>query len=538
MTKRKPKQPTLTDLLVEATWLELRSKVIDPLHVTDMVTTDQTRAEFVEGARLLRLDHFTRAGDGGTGPTPIQLAIADMLNAGHFLNGVLEPRRTTKTTSIQAVLLGRCTYREDYQVGWTLATTGAKAAERFKKDIVAPVSRLYPVLKSAPFHVNVGKGTEHLAWPNGSWLNVYAPNSDGFRGGGFDFGWVDEGGEAEPDLSEDLTVAVLPTMDTKPGAQFTISGTAAKYRDGNLLWDTLNDPTAGTIRHGLPDSTDPEELESWEPTEDHPKGRVRALVQQWHPGVGWTTPIEAVQRNFEKFPREKFLAEYLGVFGSEGSNVGIIPPSQWERAARDGQPPAPPKRFTLAIAIHPDGLWASIGVAWRWLDAGPDDLVSAALALDGEAVEPIERVAVGLLWHQDGVQGFANKALAFARKYKTPIIFDQLSQAAGVETETLARAVPRPQLNPATTTDVRRGATKLLKLLDEDGLVHWRAPKLDAAAGIAVKRAIGTAGGFGFGRPKGDYAADITPLEAISLAVHFLDEQRAPASMKDAITFG
>jgi hypothetical protein len=242
-----------------------------------------------------------------------------------------------------------------------------------------------------------------------------------------------------------------------------------------------------------------------------------------------------VQRNFEKFPREKFMAEYLGLFGSEGSNIGIVPPAHWERAARPGDMPRPPKRFTLAMAIHPDGLWASLAVAWKHIDQ-LDDLVSAALALDGNAAPVVEKTAVGLLHHQQGVQGFANKVLLFARKYKTPIIYDQLSQAAGVETETLSRAVPRPTLQPATTTDVRRAATKTLKLLDENNLIHWRQTQLDHAVEIAVKRAIGAAGGFGFGRPKGDYAADITPVEAMSLAIQFLDDSREPSKID--ITFG
>jgi hypothetical protein len=517
--------PTLADLQDEATWLEWRSLATPTATITNLVTTEQTRREFLEGARLLRLDTLTRAGDGGTGPTPIQLQIADMLNAGYFLNGILEPRRTTKTTSIQAVILGRCTYRDDYQVGWTLATTGAKASERFKKDIVVHVNRLYPDKKSRPFDLNVGKGTEHIEWPNGSFLNVYAPNGDGFRSGGFDFGWVDEGGEAEPDLSEDLTVAVLPTMDTKPGAQFVVSGTAAKYRGGNLLWDTLNDATAGVIRHSVPDTTDPEEMESWEPEEDHPRGRVRELIEMYHPGVGWTTPLESVKRNFEKFPREKFTMEYLGKFGAEGSNVGIVPPPHWERAARPGDLPRPPKKFALAMAIHPDGIWASLAAAWFYTDA-PDDLVSQALELAGQGVPKSERIGVGLLHHQHGVQGFANKALQISRKYKVPIIYDQLSQAAGVETEALSRATPRPVLTPATTTDVRRGATKTLKLLDEEILSHWRQAELDHAAEIAVKRNIGAAGGFGFGRPPGDYGADITGIEAVSLAVQFLGEKK------------
>ena len=531
--------PTMADLMAEDTWIEWRDRIVPALHVTELVTTEQTRAEFLEGARLLRLDHMVRAGDGGTGPTPIQLAIADMLNAGAFTNGVLEPRRTTKTTSIQAVLLGRCSLRDDYNVGWTLATTGAKASERFRKDIVTPINRLYPDPKSMPFTVNVGKGTEHIAWRNGSWFNVYAPGGDGFRSGGFDAAWVDEGGEAEPELSEDLTIAVLPTMDTKPGAQFIVSGTGAKYRGGNLLWDQLNDPDSGVIRHSVPDMIDPEELEAWEPDADHPRARVRALVEKYHPGVGWTTPIEAVKRNFDKFPREKFNMEYLGLFGSEGSNVGLIPPAQWERTTVAGALPPPPKRFALALAIHPDGLWASVGVAWHH-DEAPTDLVSEALALDGMAEEDATvRIGVGLLHHQQGTSGLANKVLALSRKYKVPIIYDQLSQSAGVEVETLSRAMPRPTLTPATTVDVRRAATKVLQGLDpeHDTIRHWRQPQLDNAVAIAVKRAIGSAGGFGFGRPKGDYAADITPIEAVSLAVHFLPEHGKKLP-KVQVTFG
>lgn len=529
-------EPTLDDLLDEANWLEYRAEVVPALHVTELVTTDRGRAEFVEGARLLRLDQPSRARfDGRLGPTPIQLAISDMLDAGHFINAILEPRRSTKTTAIECVILGRCTMREDYLVGWTLATLGSKASERFRKDIVVHVERVYPDKRNRPFKINVGKGTESIEWPNGSFLNVYAPGGDGFRSGGFDLGWVDEGGEAEPELSEDLTIAVLPTMDTKPGSQFVVSGTAAKYRGGNLLWDSLEDATAGVIKHAIPDTTDPEELESWEPSEDHPRGRVRELVMLAHPGVGWTTPIEAVKRNFEKFPREKFLAEYLGVFGSEGSNVGLITPAWWERTTLPGKLPAPPKRFTMALAIHPDGLWASIGVAWHH-DVEPDDLVSEALRLDGVLEPTGSKVAVGVLWHQQGVQGLAAKALGFARKYKVPIIYDQLSQSVGVEVETLSRAMPRPILQPATTSDVRRGATKVLKLLEDDTLRHWRQPTLDNAVAIAVKRQIGAAGGFGFGRPKGDYAADITDVESISLALQFLGDDRDPG--KVSITFG
>ncbi|HWL59298.1 MAG TPA: hypothetical protein VNQ48_00235 [Microbacteriaceae bacterium] len=538
-------QPTLLDLRDEATWLEWRSLIPEPYQATELVTTEQGRLEFLEGARLLRVDKMPRAADGLQGPTPIQLAIADMLNAGYFLNGVLEPRRTTKTTSIEAVILGRCSKREDHVAGWTLATTGQKARERFLRDIVAPINRLYPNPKRRPFDVNIGKGSESITWPNGSYLAVYAPGGDGFRSGGFDTAWVDEGGEAEPDLGADITVAVLPTMDTKPGAQFIVSGTAPSYTDGNLLWDTLTDPTAGIIRHSAPENTDPEELEAWEPDADHPRAKVRALVEQYHPGVGWTTPIESVQRNYEKFRKlgkpELFAAEYLGIPGAEGATERIIPPGPWERGALDGELPGVPAGFTLAIAIHPDGLWASVGVAWHL--EPEQDLVTEALAAAGEHVDPgPQRTAIGLLHHQAGVQGFAKQVLLLARKHRVPIIYDQASQAAGVEIETLARATPKPTIIPATTLDVRRGATKMLKLLGskpgEGTLVHYRKQaQLERAAELAIKRQIGTYGGFGFGRPKADFAADITPLEACSLALQFLDDAATPVAPADALHF-
>jgi hypothetical protein len=103
--------PELNDLLDEGTWLAWRESALVPQLVTDLLTTDETRAEFVEGARLLRLDA------NGKHIKPQQLVIADVLNFGHKFNDILVPRRGTKTTSIEAVLVGRCALREDYAVG-------------------------------------------------------------------------------------------------------------------------------------------------------------------------------------------------------------------------------------------------------------------------------------------------------------------------------------------------------------------------------------------------------------------------------------
>lgn len=525
--------PSPDELLDEATWIAYRDRALvdaPPLAITELVTTPDTRQEFVTGATLLRLwDRGKRAGDGGSGPTPIQLLIADVLNAGRTLNGVLEPRRTSKTTALQIVALGRVAHRPDYRVGWTMATTGAKAGELFRSEVVAHLERRHPDPKAAPFVVNKGKGSEHVMFRDTfATYAVYAPNGDGFRGGGFDMTVIDEGGEADADLSVDLLAAALPTLDTKPDAQIVVAGTAAKYRDGNILWDTLEDPEAAVIRHAIPDHIDPEELEAWEPDEAHPKARMKELMLAAHPGIGWTTPLAAVERNYRKLPRENFLAEYGGMFGREGKSTTLIPQPHIERAVTHDRMPEPPKTFSLAFAAHPDGLWCSIGVAFVY--EPPADLVQTAQALDGLDADDRKRIAVALLHHQQSTKGVARELLKFARRYRVPVIYDAASQAASVEIETLSRANPRPDLIPATTRDVREGATKTVKGFADEQIVMFHEQRaLIGALEIAIKRNIGQAGGFGFGRPRDNPAADITPVEAISLALQYLDpDAQAP----------
>lgn len=528
--------PTLADLWSEANWLEWRSRVeqMPAIRLTELVTTEQSRGEFIEGARLLRLDKRVRAGDGGRGPSPAQLLIADVLAAGKFKNAIFEARRVTKTTAVQAVLLGRCYHRDDYQVGWTMFTTGAKAGERFRKDIVSHLERLYPDPRNSPIKINVGKGTEHLHFTQtGSYLNVYTPNGDGFRSGGFDAAFGDEGGEADVDQSEDVEVAVIPTMDTKPGAQFIVAGTGAKYRTGNILWKMLHDPDAAVAWHGIPETTDPEAFEAWEPDEEHPRGRMRELVELSHPGVGFTTPIEAVKRSFDSFPRDKFLLEYGGQFGLEGAADTIIPPAWWERAAVDIEAGAlpMPARFSAAMKVHHLGTHAALAVAWEYEE--PADLVSDALALDGVTEMP-RRVAIAVWLHQVGTDGFERDVLAKMRKKR--LVFDNFGHTA-IVAKKLEKLPLRPELQPTKTADIPLSTVRLLQGLEAGTVVHFRQPMLDAAASAAVRQKFGNYGSFRFGAPKSDPDADLTSLEAAALAMHFLDDQPTHVSPADAVQF-
>ena len=513
--------PTLADLQNEATWLERRSLIPEPLHSTGFVTTEQSRREFLEGARLLRLDQRRNYAGEIVGPTPIQLAIADTLAVGRKVNAILEPRRTTKTTAVQATLLGRCALREDYLVGWTLATTGAKAGERFKKDISSQLQRLYPDVKAREEFVKISlsKGSEGLLFRNGSSFDVYAPTGDGFRSNAFDVAWVDESGEAELELGEDLTAAIRPTLHTRHQAQFVMSGTAGAFRAGQLLWDALTDPNAAVLRHGLPDDVDPDELADWEPSEEHPRARVRDHVLRVHPGIGWTTPLEAIKDDWAApAMRKNFPAEILSVFALEGSNTALLSQPKWQASTLPlgDAGTTPPARFCMVPFVHPDGTYASIGAAWT----GPD-----------------ETVHVGLLHWQAGTQGFAQKLYDLGKKHKRDIVYDSRSAATEVEVRQLRESRRAPAERPVLSADIARAAINLTKLLNEGKLRHYDQPELTSAAEVAVKRAWNYGSGWSLGRPKGQEELDISGLEAIALAAYKLSDERERGSLVDAIRF-
>ena len=527
--------PTLADLWSEANWLEWRSKIehLAPIRLDALVTTEPSRGEFIQGAHLLRLDHRQRAGDGGRGPSPMQLMVADLLAAGTFMNVIFEPRRSTKTTAVQAVMLGRCWTREDYTIGWTMFTTGFKAGQRFREDIVKHLDKLWPERSKSPVAIGLSKGGEQLLFRDtGSLLLVGTPNGDMFRSGGFDMAFGDEGGEADVEQGEDVNRAVIPTMDTKPGAQFVLAGTGQKWRKGQLLWESLHDDDAAVLWHGIPENIDRAELVSWEPDLPHPRtgatgGRMREWIERTHPGLGFTTLTDAPKRSFDKFPLDDFLIEYGGQFGTEGAADVALAPALVDRALRKlAFPEVAPARFAAALKVHHLGTASSLAVAWEYEE--PGDLVSEALEIAGEAMPKRKRAVA--MWHwQEGHTGVEREVLLRLRRSATTLWYDAYGYTETVASK-LAKAKPRPTMKPTKPADIPRSTAGFMKALTDGDLVIFHHPQLESALRIAKRQKFGNYGTFRFGPPDADPEADVSPLEAAALALHFLDE--VPTTMK------
>lgn len=491
----------------------LRDSGVAPLNVSSFNGSEQFRHEFIRGAEALGLNTKRKP------IRPQQYVLADALNATgpdglplHTVTAVCIPRRASKSTSIFSVALGRCLEREDYLVAYT-AQSGTKARDRFLKDLVLPLERMYPDEDTRPFKINRSRGGEHIRFTNGSLIQILPPISDSFRGDSYDLVIADEAQAHGPELSEDLLGAILPTFDTRPGAQLVVAGTTGEHRSG-LLWEYLvkgREGKAGIVEYAAHPQTpiyDPDEHDSTENTTADPE-----VWQLAHPGIGNLTPLTAVQRNYEDLPRAQFLREYLGLW-PDSSQALFVAPEKWEKCRVTDTQPAPPAHFVLGFAVDHQGLSASIVAAWR----------------DEEG-----RSHLGIIEHKAGTRWVAKRLSELARKYRVPVVYDRASAENQTVITDLNRMTPRPKLVAQGWAQVSAAAALLTRDINNGALRHYDQAAMNVAAALVTKRVQPDSKRWSFRPPRNAEGADITPFEAGSLALREFDETPARGSMEMVI---
>lgn len=474
-------------LFEESGWLALRGEALPPRVVSDLVTTERDRGEFLRGATMLRF--FGDRAMAGRTPHPQQLVVCDMLAAGKQRNAVLLPRRSSKSTTLIAIGLGRAEAREDYRVGVLTLTTGKAGRSRFLKDVAPALER-----SGVPCKIVRSAGQERVEFESGG-LVQWLSSIEDLRGEAFDLIILDEAGEPDPQKVQDVLAAAMPTLDTRPDAQIVVAGTAGKYRVGNLLWDWLElgrNGRAGIVEYSMPDTVQDEDLASWE--------AIAALVLAAHPGVGTLTTAEVIHERYETLPRLVFIAEYGGIFGDEGGNVGLFDALKWARTGTDDDPARVerPERWSLAFAPHPDQLCVSILAAWR------DEA--------GNAVPMLLERTVGI----DAAVPALRKLWS---RHKVPIVYDAGSQVAQLIVAKLTQgAGAKPKFEPYTFPDIKRAASLIVDEVDRENVVHYsRQVDLNDQIHKAVKRKSGDRGWL-IGRDPKRPDDDVTGVEAWAMA--------------------
>lgn len=465
------------------------SEGVQPLHVSSYANSEPYAEEFLAGAKAM-----------GFIPTPQQWKIVAAIDA-HDLErdrplqrtiAVCVPRRAGKTTALLALALGRCLTRPGYVVLFT-AQSGTKASARFL-ELARALERVNPDADSRGFRILRGAGNQNLTFANGSHFQVLPPKPDAFRGDAGDLLILDEAQEHEAESSNELLGAILPTMDTRLGAQLIVAGTAGLRRSG-LFWDTLEDGRKGEARTGIVEFAAPAHTTEEDAAEP-------ALWASTHPGIGTLTDVETIQNNYDKLPRPNFLREYLGIWPEDFSR-SAIDAEAWKACASSFE--KKPDYFAFAFDVAVDGSVAAIAAAWR---------------VDGKAfVEIVE--------HKQGTDWLVPRLRELSRRYRAPIGHDTVG-AALVEAEALNRLRPRPRVAPLAYRDLAPGCARFMKDLLEHNLRHFDQASLNDAALKAVKRPLGE---NGWAWTKRNSGGDITPLVAATMALRTFDNGKAPQKM-------
>ena len=471
------------------TALEQREAGTKPLHVSSYENSEQFADEFLLGCKMM-----------GLTPTPQQWKMMSALNAWnpekqrplYGTMAVCIPRRAGKTTGLLAIALGRCISRPGYTVLFT-AQSGTKASARFL-ELARLLERREPDEEKRGFRIMRGAGNQNLTFRNGSLFQVLTPKPDAFRGDAGDMILLDEAQEHTADESAELLGAILPTMDTRPGAQLVVAGTAGERRSG-LFWDTLQEGReglkgSGIIEFAAPDSTTPEDAglpETW---------------QASHPGIGTLTDLETVETRHQKLPLPQFMREYLGIW-PEDYSASAIDMQAWKAAGVEFS--KKPEHFALAYDVAVDGSVACIAAAWR----------------------ENEKAYVEIVEHKLGVDWLVPRLVELSRRYRVPVAHDTVG-AALVEAEALGRQRPRPRLAPLSFRDITNGAASFMKELNQGNLRHFDQASLNEAAAKARKRDTGE-NSWAWGRRLS--GGDITPLCAATAALRAYDNIKTPQKM-------
>lgn len=400
------------------------------------------------------------------------------------------PRRATKTTTVQVVLLGRCALRPGYKVIQT-AQDGTRASMVFM-DMVRTLENRFPNEDERDWTVFKSTGREYIQWDNGSRWWVAPPRPSSFRGLAADVLWFDEAGELDPVESDNLEAGALPVMDTRPDGQVIKTGTPGLLRAG-LFWKSLEAARQDPSELGVIDfcAKDSEVVDIEGLTSDD----VERLLLRVHPGVacGLTT-VKKIMKRYATMDPNQFIREYLCVWPADTSKTAIdLEKFAGLEIAPQDCPEGTPWALGFNVAIG--GQSAAVVAAW-YTD-------------EGHARVQVMEYRVKSDWLADDL------AKAIKTHPRVPVGYDNIGDNISV-----AQALSRkPRLNTRTLKalqlrEVAAATATIASGVDQETLRWASSPALERAAAAATWRDSG--GSRLFRRIDGK---DITTLLA---AVHAL----------------
>jgi phage terminase large subunit-like protein len=399
-------------------------------------------------------------------------------------------RRATKTSSIQATLLGRCFSIPGYRIIST-AQTGT-LSQQFLSELGSTLEMAYPEEATRPFRFYKSNGSIRIVWENGSQWRAVKPQASAFRGSYADCILMDEAGEYDAKVTEDLLAGAMPVLATRPQAQLIVTGTPPRTREG-LLWQYLQAGRKGTEDLGILDY-------SMRPDQD---ATDEALWKQVYPGLSsGLVSLKFLRKALETQGLLSFSREFL-CLDPVASSLRAIPEEDWLAGQVPELLELPKDNFSLAYDICQDGSAGAVAIAWYTPEGIP-------------SVQILEHKA-----GQNWLPGYIGKWLTDSRGLE--IGYDAIGHNLAVnQTIQRMRNVPKKNLRALTMKEVSAGTSLFTSAVSDRALVHAKDASLDKAAEEVAFRYAQDSRLFG----RRQSNADISPLVAASNALYIAAGKR------------
>jgi phage terminase large subunit-like protein len=399
-------------------------------------------------------------------------------------------RRATKTSSIQATLLGRCFSIPKYRIIST-AQTGT-LSQQFLAELGSQLEMAYPDEATRPFRFYKSNGSIRIVWDNGSEWRAVKPQASAFRGSAADCILFDEAGEYDAKTSEDLLAGALPVLATRPNAQLIVTGTPPRTREG-LLWQYLQAGRKGTEDLGILDY-------SMSPTQDATDESV------WHevyPGLSsGLVKLSFLRKALETQGLLSFSREFL-CLDPVASSLRAIPEEDWLAGQVPEMLALPASNVSIAFDTTQSGDAGAVAVAWYTPDGLPH---------------------VQILEHKGGINwlpGYLEKLLKAHKGVE--IGFDSIGNNLSIfQTLQRKRGISTVNLRSMTMKEVAGGVSLMTSHISDRSLVHAVDPSLDRAVEAAAFRYSGDSRLWS----RGNSNEDISPLIAASNALYIAAGKR------------
>lgn len=405
-------------------------------------------------------------------------------------------RRATKTSSIQATLLGRCFSIPGYRIIST-AQTGT-LSQQFLSELGSQLEMAYQDEDTRPFRFYKSNGSIRIVWDNGSQWRAVKPQAAAFRGSYADCILMDEAGEYDAKTTEDLLAGAMPVLATRPQAQLIVTGTPPRTREG-LLWQYLQAGRKGTEDLGILDY-------SMSPDQD---ATDEALWHAVYPGLSsGLVSIKFLRKALETQGLLSFSREFL-CLDPVASSLRAIPEEDWLAGMVPDLLTLPADNFSLAYDITQDGSAAAVAVAWYTADGLPH---------------------VQILEHKAGQNWLPQYVAKCLKEYRAVEIgYDGIGHNLAVnQTIQRMREVPKAGLRPLTMKEVSAGVSLFTSHVMDNQLIHAKDASLDSAVAEVAFRYSGDSRLWS----RGNSNADISPLIAASNALYIAAGKRHKTEYK------